>query len=139
MGFRKEVLLGFVLLILLYCGNLALATQNSSHTNETVHQLPLGGEEEVEELEEAGIQPRSASGSELSRRPVTYRLKIYQLRKLGEKKAPVGQKQGEDTNLISDQLVAVNAPQLLKAMVKGPDLNPPVKQETKVDINHHQV
>lgn len=150
MGPREAVLLGFV--FLLSGGNLCAATQNwfNSSTNETLHQTPKA-------QETSGLQlPRSAQTTDQSnhtehgdpvRPPVSYRLKSYQLRSpaVGKQKPPRPLVEGvqavqnlqraEAGELTSEQLElreAGRAQELLKLAIQGPDLNPPVKQESKV-------
>lgn len=148
MGLSEAVLLGFV--FLLSGGNLRAAAFNSS-TNESLNQIP-------QERATTSLQlPRSPQTTDhQSNRtrqgdpapsPVSYRLRSFQLRNpaVGKQKQlrPLvemrltiqNQQRAEARELTSEQLEpreAVQAQELLKFLVKGPVLNPPVKQESKV-------
>lgn len=132
MGLREVVLLGIVLLV--SGGNLCAATQTQFNftTNDTLNQT---SQEEV---------PVSAP---LPRSHVSYRLRIYQLRKSAadEQKPlppPVGQMQplqnpqrseaGELTSQQLEQRETGQAQELLKTPIRGPDLSPPFNTESKV-------
>ncbi|XP_070711812.1 zona pellucida sperm-binding protein 3-like [Pempheris klunzingeri] len=145
MGLREVVLFGFVLL--LSGGNLCAATQNWT-TNETLNQTP-------QEQVTASLQlPRSASDHQSNRtehgdpvrRPVSYRLKIYQLRKparplVEQMQTSQNPQRSEATTLTSEQLEpreTVQTQELLKLPRQGPNLNPPVRQESKVPVKFEQ-
>ncbi|XP_041822243.1 zona pellucida sperm-binding protein 3-like [Chelmon rostratus] len=146
MGFREAVL--FVFVFLLSGGNLCAATQNwsNSSTNETLNRTSQEQEASVRELPRPP-QPtdhrsnRTEHGDPVGF-PVSYRLKIYQLRKkkplqpLAERTPTVQNLQGSEAGeLTSEQLEpreTAPAPELLKLPIQGPDLNPPVRQESKV-------
>ncbi|XP_032362355.1 zona pellucida sperm-binding protein 3 [Etheostoma spectabile] len=144
MGFRGAALLGFVLL--LSGGNLCAATQNRSNfsTDDTLNpqeqvitslQLPRA-------TQTTGHQSNRTEHDNLASSPLTYRLKTYQLREPAVRKQKPAQslsahtfpnpRTSKTTKLTSEQLEPeVNLPKLLK-LVQGPDLNPPVKPESKV-------
>ncbi|XP_030265200.1 zona pellucida sperm-binding protein 3-like isoform X2 [Sparus aurata] len=154
MGLSEAVLLGFV--FLLSGGNLRAAAFNSS-TNESLNQIP-------QERATTSLQlPRSPQTTDhQSNRtrqgdpapsPVSYRLRSFQLRNpaVGKQKQlrPLvemrltiqNQQRAEARELTSEQLEpreAVQAQELLKFLVKGPVLNPPVKQESKVLVKFEQ-
>ncbi|KAM9334112.1 zona pellucida sperm-binding protein 3-like [Symphorus nematophorus] len=152
MGFRQAVLLGFVLL--LSGGKLCAATQNwfNSSTNETLNQSP----QEPEVTASLQLQPRApqtadhqsnrTEHSDLVRSPVSYRLKSYQLRNpaVGKQKparplveeTSQNRQNSEATKLNSEPLEAREPVQ--KLLIQGPDLNPPVKQKSKVLVKSEQ-
>lgn len=144
MGLREAFLFGSVLL--LSCVGLCVASEHSFSfsTNETLNQTPQEEEVTVSSQLQTPQQTgdhqsnRTGQGDE-GRSPVSYRLRSFQLRNpaVGEQKPArplVGQMQtfhnperSEARKLTSEQLEP-REPELLK----GPDLNPPVKQEPKV-------
>lgn len=144
MGFREAVLFGIVLLF--SGGNLCAAKQNWSNlsTNETLSQTPQERVATSLQLPRARQSNRTEQGDPVPFH-VSNRLKIYQLRR------PVKQKplqphveqmqtfqnpQGsEASRLTSEQLErgeTVQSQELLKLPHRGPDLNPPLKPESKV-------
>lgn len=151
MGFREALLLGFVLL--LSGASLCAATQNwlNFSTNESLNQIP---QEQVTRSVQLPRSPqttdhqsnRTEHGGPVPS-PVSYRLKSYQLRNPAvSKQKPLlplveqmqtfqNLQRSEARELTSEQLEpreTVQAPELLKLQIQGPDLNPPVKQESKV-------
>ncbi|XP_031147923.1 zona pellucida sperm-binding protein 3-like [Sander lucioperca] len=129
MGFREAALLGFVLL--LSGGNLFAATQNwpNFSTNERSPQT-------------TDHQSNRNEHDNLVHSPLTHRLKTYQLRNPVVRKPKPARpllehtfqnpQTSEAVKLTSEQLEPeVNVQKLLK-LVQGPDLNPPVKPESKV-------
>ncbi|XP_070813920.1 zona pellucida sperm-binding protein 3-like [Chaetodon trifascialis] len=149
MGFREVVLLGFV--FLLSGGNLCAATLNwfNSSTNETLNQAPP---EEVTSVQQLPRSPQRADRQSNHTEhggpvpsPVSYRLKSYQLRKpaVGKQKplrplveqvqTAQNPQRSEAGQLTSEQLEPrETAP--AQELIQGPDLNPPVKQESKVQV-----
>ncbi|KAL3045633.1 hypothetical protein OYC64_013817 [Pagothenia borchgrevinki] len=130
MGFREVVLSGFVLL--LSGGNVCVATRKCSNTNETVNQTS-------QEPQTADHQSDLTEHVDPERSPVTYRLKIYQLRNSSASKPPrplsPNQQSSGATELTSEQLepeVTVQAEEFVKLLFKGPDLNPAFKPQSKV-------
>ncbi|XP_078099974.1 zona pellucida sperm-binding protein 3-like [Sander vitreus] len=144
MGFRKVVLLGFVLL--LSGGNLCATTQNWQNfsTNETLNpqeqaitslQLPRSPQT-------TDHQSNQNEHDNLVRSPLTHRLKTYQLRNPAVRKPKPAQpllehtfqnpQTSEAVKLTSEQLEPEVTVQKLLKLVQGPDLNPPVKPESKV-------
>ncbi|XP_031708122.1 zona pellucida sperm-binding protein 3-like isoform X1 [Anarrhichthys ocellatus] len=143
MGFREAVLLVFVLF--LFGGNSCAATQNwsNSTTNDTLNQIP-------QEQEAASLQlPRSLQaddgGSNWTqpggpvRSFVTYRLTVHQLRKQASARpledASLSPHVSEADVLAHEEQVEPEStvpPQELVKLVQGPDLNPPVEPESKV-------
>uniref|UniRef100_UPI0037E92B0F zona pellucida sperm-binding protein 3-like n=1 Tax=Semicossyphus pulcher TaxID=241346 RepID=UPI0037E92B0F len=145
MGFREVV--QFVFVLLLSGGNLSAASQNlfNFSTNETLNthgrvatsaQLPRSPQ----------TTHHQSNRTEHSGR-VSYRLKVYQIwnpavRKhkpvqgLVEQSFPNPQI-SEARELTSEQQEARETVQVheLIELVRGPDLNPPVKQELKVQVN----
>nr|XP_046238214.1 zona pellucida sperm-binding protein 3-like [Scatophagus argus] len=149
MGFREVVLFGFVLL--LSDGNLSAATESwfNISTNETLNQIPQAqvttSLQLPRSLQTTGRQSNRTEHSDPVRSPVTYQLKSYQLRNpaVGKQKPlqPLAEQMQTSQNpqsfktLTSEQLEGretVQAQELLKLPVQGPDLNPPVKQRSKV-------
>ncbi|XP_023249098.1 zona pellucida sperm-binding protein 3-like [Seriola lalandi dorsalis] len=153
MGLREAVLLGSVLLF--SCGNLCVASQNwfNFSTNETLTQIPQ--EEATVSLQlprspqTADHQSNRTGQGDARRFPVSYRLRSYQLRSPAVSKQKPARplvehmqtfqnpERSEARKLTSEQLdprETVLAPELLK----GPDLNPPVKQESKVLVKIEQ-
>nr|XP_033471561.1 zona pellucida sperm-binding protein 3-like [Epinephelus lanceolatus] len=148
MGFRDLAVFGFVLL--LSGGNLCAATQNWSNlsTNETLSQIPQEKVTEGSQLpgspQTADHQSNRTAHSDQARSPVTYRLKSNQLRNPAVRKQKPPQPlvhasqnlwMTEAGELTSEQLepeVTVQARELIKLAAPGPDLNPPVKPESKV-------
>ncbi|KAF3857203.1 hypothetical protein F7725_009062, partial [Dissostichus mawsoni] len=133
MGFREVVLSGFVLLLL--GGNVCVATQKWSNTNETVNQMP-------QEPQTADHQSDLTEHVDPERSPVTYRLKIYQLRNSAASKPPrplsPNQQSSGATELTSEQLepeVTVQAEDFVKLPFKGPNLKPAVKPQSKCNSN----
>lgn len=139
MGFREAVLLGIVLLF--SGGNLCAATQNWSNlsTNETLSQTPQERVATSLQLPRARQSNRTEQGDPVPSH-VSNRLKIYQLRR--PVKQNVEQMQtfqnpqgSEASRLTSEQLErgeTVQSQELLKLLHRGPDLNPPLKPESKV-------
>lgn len=139
MGFREAVLLGIVLLF--SGGNLCAATQNWSNlsTNETLSQTPQERVATSLQLPRARQSNRTEQGDPVPSH-VSNRLKIYQLRR--PVKQNVEQMQtfqnpqgSEASRLTSEQLErgeTVQSQELLKLPHRGPDLNPPLKPESKV-------
>lgn len=135
MGFREVLLLGFVLL--LSSGNLRADTQNLGNfsENETWKQIPIT----TRLPQTRDHHSNSTEYSNHPRSPVVYRLKIYQLRdpavsEQNPLRALMEQLQTPQNLHGSEQLEPMETstvpPQWL--LVPGPDLNPPVKQESKV-------
>lgn len=139
MGFREAVLLGIVLLF--SGGNLCAATQNRSNlsTNETLSQTPQEPVTASLQLPRARQSNRTEQGDPVPSH-VSNRLKIYQLRR--PVKQNVEQMQtfqnpqgSEASRLTSEQLErgeTVQSQELLQLPHRGPDLNPPLKPESKV-------
>uniref|UniRef100_A0A665TBA8 Zona pellucida sperm-binding protein 3 n=1 Tax=Echeneis naucrates TaxID=173247 RepID=A0A665TBA8_ECHNA len=144
MGFRQPVLLGFVLLF--SCVNLCVASQNwfNLSTNEMLNQIP-------HEADTAGTQlPRSpqtrdhqsnwTEEGDLVRSPLSYRLRSYQLRNPAVSKQNPVQEQtfqnpenSKATALTSEQQEPEEA-----VLDWGQELNPSVKQESKVLVKLEQ-
>ncbi|KAK9523861.1 hypothetical protein VZT92_017746 [Zoarces viviparus] len=139
MGFREAVLLGFVLLLL--GGNSSAATQNwsNSTTNDTLSQIPQEQEAASVQLPDGGSNRTEAGGP--VRSLVTYRLTVHQLRKQASPRPLDDASQSPDVPeadvLAHEEQVepesTVPPPELLK-LVQGPDLNPPVEPESKVQV-----
>ncbi|XP_073318544.1 zona pellucida sperm-binding protein 3-like isoform X2 [Pagrus major] len=154
MGLSEAVLFGFV--FLLSGGKLCAAAFNFS-TNESLNQIPQ------EQVTTSSQLPRSPQTTDhQSNRthhsdpvplPVSYRLRSFQLRNpavdkqkqlrpLVELKLTFQNPQrAEARELTSEQLEpreTVQAEELLKFLVKGPALSPPVKQESKVLVKFEQ-
>ncbi len=151
MGFREVLLLRSVLL--LSGANLCAAAHNwlNFSTNETLNQIP---QQEVtaslqlpRSLQITDHQSNRMEHSDPVSSPVSYRLKSYQLRNPAVHKQkplqpPVEQMQtfqnpqrSDARELTSERLEpreTVQAPDLLNLQIQGPDLDPPVKQESKV-------
>ncbi|XP_074483443.1 zona pellucida sperm-binding protein 3-like [Sebastes fasciatus] len=135
MGLRKVVLFGFALLL---SGGNPCAAQNVS-TNET--EIP-----QEEKLTASSLLPRSAQTADHQSnrtehsRPVTHRLKIHQLRK---QKPPLVEQlhtyQNPQSPKASRLTSEQQAPELFKLAFQGPDLNPPVKPESKVLVFEQRV
>ncbi|XP_010738843.3 zona pellucida sperm-binding protein 3 [Larimichthys crocea] len=141
MGFREVLLLGFVLL--LSSGNLRADTQNLGNfsENETWKQIPIT----TRLPQTRDHHPNSTEYSNHPRSPVTYRLKIYQLRdpavsEQNPLRALMEQLQTPQNLHGSEQLEPMETsavpPQQL--LVPGPDLNPPIKRESKVQVKFEQ-
>ena len=139
MGVREAFFLGSVLL--LSCGNLRVTSQNRLNisTDETLSQVPQ------EEATGSSQLPRSTQAADHSsnrpeqrhpvRSPVSYRLRSYELRSPAvskQKPDPRRSEAGESTSGQLEPRSTALAQKLLKFLVQGPDLNPPVKQESKV-------
>lgn len=111
MGFTQTQWLGLVLLF--SCGNLCVAFNR--WTNETE-----SGTEQVT------VSVQSNQTEPIQKFPVRYRLRSYQLRR-------------NPKPSVIPQASEVREPQqevkgsVVKALIPGPDLNPPVKQEPKVN------
>ncbi|KAM6957957.1 zona pellucida sperm-binding protein 3-like [Tautogolabrus adspersus] len=141
MGFRGVV---FVLLLS------GAASQNwfNSSTNETLNpqaqettssQLPRS-------LQKTGHQSNRTEHSGSGRSPVSYRLKVYQIwnpavRKHKPVQDFVGQsfqnpQRSEARELTSEQLEPRENVQVkeLLTLIQGPDLNPPIKQDAKLQV-----
>lgn len=119
MGFRVLVSLGIVLLV--SGGKLCAATENQFNitASKTLNETSIEGEQ-------TNPKPRTN---------VNYRLKIYQLRKPAAAQNPPHPfeqrwKPGEQSP--ERQGIPGTVPELLKIPIQGPDLNPPLKPETKV-------
>lgn len=140
-------------MFLFSCGNLCVASQNwfNFSTNESLSQIPQ--EEATASLQlprspqTTDHQSNRTEQSHPVRSPVSYRLRSYQLRNpaiveqkparpLVEQMQTFRNPQSPETRkLTSEQLEPMEtalAQKLLKLPVKGPDLNPPVTQESKV-------
>lgn len=151
MGFRETLLLGFVLL--LSGAGLGAAPQNwlDFSANETLNQIPQ--QQVTTSLQLPGSpqttdhQSNRTEHSDPVSSPVSYRLKSYQLRNPAvDKPKPLrppeeqmqtfqNPQRSEARELTSEQLEpreAVQAPELFKLQIQGPDLNPPVKRKSKV-------
>ncbi|XP_069022460.1 zona pellucida sperm-binding protein 3-like [Embiotoca jacksoni] len=148
MGFREAVLLGCVLLL----STFGSATQNlfNSSTNETLDRIPHEKVSTSLQLPSSSQttdhQSNQMEQREPVRSPVSYRLKSLQLRNPAvgsDQRKPLqpGAEQmqtpqrSEARELTSEQLEqrkTVQAQGMLKVLVQGPDLNRPVKQESKV-------
>ncbi|XP_039649503.1 zona pellucida sperm-binding protein 3-like [Perca fluviatilis] len=139
MGFREAALFGFVLL--LSGGNLCAATQNWSNfsTNET-----LNPQEQVITSLQLPRSPRTTDHQSnrnehdnLVHSPLAYQLRNPAVRKQKPARPLLEHifqnlQTSEAVELTSEQLEPeVNVQKLLK-LVQGPDLNPPVKPESKV-------
>ncbi|GAA6228474.1 zona pellucida sperm-binding protein 3-like [Lates japonicus] len=139
MGLREAVLLGFVLLF--SCGNLCVASQNlfNSSTNETLIQTPR---EQV--TASSQLQAEDHQSNRTVHSPVSYRLRSYWLRQkpagpLAEQVRAFQTPEGSEAReLTSEQLEPREAVLAQKELIKGPDLNPPVKQESKVLVKLEQ-
>ncbi|XP_070786738.1 zona pellucida sperm-binding protein 3-like [Enoplosus armatus] len=151
MGFREAALLGFVLL--LSGADLCAATQNwfNFSTNETLNQIPQQQVTTSLQLprspQTADHQSNRTEHSDPVHPPVSYRLRSFRLRNPAVAKHKPLQplveltqtlqnlQRSEGRKLTSEQLElreTVQAQELLKLPIRGPDLNPPVKQESKV-------
>ncbi|KAM8722950.1 zona pellucida sperm-binding protein 3-like isoform 3-T3 [Acanthopagrus schlegelii] len=154
MGLSEAVLLGFV--FLLSGGNLGAAAFNSS-TNESLSQIPQERATTSLQLprspQTADHQSNRTRHGDPAPSPVSYRLRSFQLRNpaVGKQKPlrPLVEmrltiqspQRAEAGKLTPEQLEpreAVQAQELLKFLVKGPVLNPPVKQESKVLVRFEQ-
>ncbi len=153
MGFREALLFGFV--FLLSGGNVCAATQNFS-TNETLNQIPQKQETTSFQLprsrQTTDHQSNRTVHGDAVRPPVSYRLRTYELRKpavskqkqphVQQMQTPHNPQRSEAGRLTSEQLEsreAVQAAELPKLLLQGPDLNPPVKPESKVVHNLHDL
>ncbi|XP_026157668.1 zona pellucida sperm-binding protein 3-like [Mastacembelus armatus] len=157
MGFRAVVLLRVVLLF--SCGNLCAATQNwfNLNNNETLDQIPQ--ENVTTSLQLPGSPQTTDDQSNetelrgLVRPPVIYQLRTYQLRSpaISKKKLPqppvrqmqtiehlMRSKAGKPTSEQLQSGETDHAQELLKLPVQSPDLNSPVKQESKVLVKFEQ-
>ncbi|XP_035533714.1 zona pellucida sperm-binding protein 3-like [Morone saxatilis] len=144
MGFREAVLLGFVLLLSL--GNVCAATQNwlNFSTNETLNQIPP--ERVTRSLQLPRARQTTDHWSNLIERsdlpvrnPVSYRLKIYQLRNpAAEMQTPQNPQGSEARKPTSEQLEPRETRELLKLPGQGPDLYLSLKQEPKVLVKYEQ-
>lgn len=144
MGFREAVLFGIVLLF--SGGNLCAATQNwfNLSTNETLSQTPQERVTTSLQLPRARQSNWTGQG-DLVPSHVSTRLKIYQLRKPVKQKPlqshvepmqtfqnPQGSVASRPTSEQLERGETVQAQELLKLPVRGPDLNPPLKPESRV-------
>ncbi|XP_067439494.1 zona pellucida sperm-binding protein 3-like isoform X1 [Thunnus thynnus] len=147
MGFREAVLLGFVLLF--SGGNLCTASQNFS-TNETLNQTL---QEEVTQLPRSpqirDHQSNRAEHGDPVRSPVTYRLKTYQLRKpavSADKQKPLRplseqtfqNQQRSEARELTPELLELRGTDQVEKLIQGPNLNPTVKQKSKVLVKFEQ-
>ncbi|XP_071320683.1 zona pellucida sperm-binding protein 3-like [Trachinotus anak] len=153
MGLGEAVLLGSVLLF--SCGNLCVASRNwlNFSTNETLNQIP---QEEVTASLQLPRSPQTADHQsnrteqgDPVRSPVSYRLRSYQLRNPAVSKQSPAQPLAEQTQtfqnhersearkLTSEQLEPRETA-LAQELLKGPNLHPPVKQESKVRVKIEQ-
>lgn len=137
MGFREVVFLG--ILLLSSGGNLCSATLNWSNlrTNGTQNQTSQEPATTSLQLPRSPRTNRTEKSGPLSFH-VSYRLKISQLRK--PDKQTSAQPHMEQLQTFQNPAVSqasrrgetVQAQELLKPLVQGPDLNPPLKPESKV-------
>ncbi|XP_054479995.1 zona pellucida sperm-binding protein 3-like [Anoplopoma fimbria] len=141
MGFREAVLFGFVLL--LSGGNPWAATQNWSNlsTDEPLNQIPQEQVTTSLQLQRADRGSNRTKNGGPVRSPVTYRLKVHQLwnpavrkqtppRPLVEQMHTSQNQQRWEASVLT--LQQPNVQSVLLKLVQGPDLNPPVKPESKV-------
>ncbi|XP_034073263.1 zona pellucida sperm-binding protein 3-like [Gymnodraco acuticeps] len=129
MGFREVLLSGFVLL--LSGGHVCVATQKWSNTIETVNQTP-------QEPQTADHQSDLTEHVDPELSPVTYRLKIHQLRNSAASKPPQplspNQQSSGATELTPEQLepeVPEPVEEVVELPFKGPDLNPAFRPRSK--------
>lgn len=142
MGLGEAVLLGLVLL--LSGGSLCAATQSwfNISANDTLNLTPQRGRAGTSSRpptspQASGHQPNR---TDPERSPVSYRLKSHWLRDpappLAEQMQTQNPQMAEAAGLTPERLEpreTVQTPtELVKLLVQGPDLNPPVRQETKV-------
>nr|WDY35402.1 LG24G003870-2 protein [Siniperca chuatsi] len=157
MGFREAVLLGLV--FLLSGANLCAATQNwfNFSTNESLNQIPqqVTTSLQLPRLPQtADHQSNRTEHSDPVHSPVSFQLRSFQLRSPAvNKQKPLrplvvqmqtsqNRQRLEARKLTSAQLEpreSVQAQEMLKLPVRGPDLNPPVKQESKVQVFEQRV
>ncbi|XP_038574811.1 zona pellucida sperm-binding protein 3-like isoform X1 [Micropterus salmoides] len=130
MGFKDVVLLGFVLL--LSGADFCAATQNwfNFSNNESLTQIPQQVTTSLQlprSPQTTDHQSNRTQHSHPVRSPFSYWLRSYQLRNpaVGKQKTLQSPVEPSET---------VQAPELLKLLVQGPDLNPPIKQESKVQV-----
>lgn len=134
MGFREVVLW---ILLLLSGGNLCTATQiwfnlSASGTRNQTSQEPattslqLPGSSQTNRTEKGSPVPFH----------VSYRLKISRLRKPDKQKSPQPHMEqlflNPAVSRASRRGETVQAQEMLKPLIQGPDLNPPLKPESKV-------
>ncbi|XP_058478185.1 zona pellucida sperm-binding protein 3-like [Solea solea] len=113
MGFRGAELLGFVLLF--SCGNIGVETESPSPSP-------------AEQVTVSSQLPSSSQAGDPLRFPVSYRLKSDQLRKRPRTHTL--------TNLPPESASDLT---VIKLPMRGPDLNPPVRQEPKVILLEERV
>ncbi|KAM7365332.1 hypothetical protein PAMP_016267 [Pampus punctatissimus] len=145
MGFREAVLLGFVLLF--SGGNVCAASQNFS-TSETLNRTL---QEQVTQLQRSPqITDHQSNQTEHSdpvlRFPVSYRLRSYQLRKPAVKQKPLRplveqtfeNPQNSEARDLTSELVEPRAAGRAQKLIQGPNLNPTVKNKSKVLVKFEQ-
>ncbi|CAK6962496.1 zona pellucida sperm-binding protein 3-like [Scomber scombrus] len=144
MGFREAVLLGFVLLF--SGGNLCAASQNFS-PNETLNQTPQEQATLLPSSQQITDHQSNRTGhSHPARSPVSYRLKIYQLRKPAVRpdiQKPLQPLAGQTFQNPQRSQAGALTPELLELretqkLIKGPNLNPTVKHKSKVMVKFEQ-
>lgn len=143
MGFREALLLGIVLLF--SGGDRCTATQNRSN--------PSAGETLTQTLQEGATTnlqlPRSfhsnrTKQADLSPYHISHRLQVYQLRKPNKQKQQHARMQAsqnlqrlEAGHLPLEQLgrgETFQIQELSEPLIRGPDLNPPLNPESKVEL-----
>lgn len=143
MGFREALLLGTVLLF--SGGDRCAATQNQSNSSagETLTQTLQEGATTSLQLLRSFHSNRTEQG-DLGPYHVSHRLRVYQLRKPDKQKPQHARMQSsqnpqrlEASHLTSEQLGRGETFQILdlqEPLIHGPDLNPPLKPELKVQL-----
>lgn len=141
MGFREVVLLGFVLL--LSGGNVCAAPQTFS-TNETLNQIPQEQESLLPRSPQiTDHQSKQTEYSDPVRSPVSYRLKIYQLRKpavhadIQKPLHPLVEQAFQNLQRLhaeelTPELLEQRETDQAQKLIKGPNLNPTDHQVSKV-------
>lgn len=145
MGFREALLLGTVLLFL--GGDRCAATQNWSNPSagETLTQTLQEGATTSLRLPKSFHSNRTKQG-DLGPYHVSHRLRVYQLRKPDKQKpqharmlASQNPQRLEAGHLTSEQLgrgETYHILELSEPLIRGPDLNPPLNPESKVQLFH---
>lgn len=140
MGFREALLLGIVLLF--SGGNRCAATQNRSNpsASKTLTQTLQEGATASLQLPRFFHSNRTKQ-ADLGPYHVSHRLRVYQLRKPDKQKPQHAQMQAsqrlEAGHLTLEQLgrgETFQIQELSEPLIRGPDLNPPLKPESKVQL-----
>lgn len=146
MGFREALLLGTVLLFL--DGDRCAAIQNRSSPSaaKTLTQILQEGATVSLQLPRSFRSNRTEQG-DLGPYHVSHRLRVYQLRKPDKQKPQHARMQAsqnpqrlEASHLTLEQLGRGGTFQILELsepLIHGPDLNPPLNPESKVQLFHH--